>query len=218
MREALGALLVAVLLPMSASADTAVRSSLGFDLGRHDHPEHSGGMVGLDLDLEARFGMFLVGGSLGYDGYAAPMHASTYTGRAGVSMPLATPAPDAARKVQFDVIAALELGMHRFSPDGEEKEFLGPTVTYVGDTASSNLVGARLGTAMTIHRAGWSNGLVFKLELVGRRDLSRADVAYRRTSCGGLFVDGCSEPTDHVASVGGTELGMRVAFGVQFGR
>ena len=220
---AIGVVLGAIMVPMSVRADIAPRVTLsvGADAGSHRYAGDSGSTIGVNGDAELRLGMFTIGGSVGYEDYAVadgvPLHAGTFAGRAGVAVPLTT-RNRAVRTVQLDAIGALEAGLHRFSPDGEHKDFLfGGSTSYRGDKASIGFVGARIGAAMTIQRANWRTGMVLKLELIGRRDLAQAELGFDRVSCGGLFSNASDCSTSHgMTNVGGTELGMTSSFGIVF--
>jgi hypothetical protein len=211
---------VGVMAPMSAHAEIAPQLvvSVGAGVGGHHHPDDSGANLGANVDAAARLGMFVVGGSIGYDSFAVldsvPVHATTIGGRAGVHVPLAASAPGTFR---LDGIGALEGGLHVYSPDGDYDEFLGGHENYRGEEASIAFTGARVGTAMTIRRQTWSYGLQLKVELIGRSDLRRADLEYENTSCGGLFADDddCST-SQGMTRVGGTQLGAMTSVGIVF--
>jgi hypothetical protein len=222
----LGVVVVVLALPMSARADI-LRSgalSVGANFGAHDHHDDASATLGADVDGELQFGMFTVGGSLGRDEYAllngAPVHAATIAGRAGIVLPLAETSPNNAGRIRKYVgIGALEGGVHQYSPEGERKEFLGGTNTYVGDTRSRTFVGLRTGVEVAIQRPKSTSAVILKLELVGRHDLRSAALEYDKVSCGGLFSDAndCSDPSHGMTRAGGSELGITTSIGVQFG-
>jgi hypothetical protein len=213
------ALVVALLLPAAAHAETTVRTSFGIGLGDHEHPDNSGFSGGLDADVELRYGLFVVGGTAGLNGYSKPINATTFAARAGIDVPLGTSLKQSTgRRVRYDLIGALEYGVHRYSSNGEHTDFLGPTETFVGEQASIEFVGARLGTSMTIRRRDWKAGVIIKLEMIGRRDFDRSNIEFDKTSCGGFLRSENDCSSSHgMKNVGGTELGARVSFGIAFG-
>lgn len=107
--------------------------------------------------------------------------------------------------------------MHEYSPEGERKEFLGGTTTYDGDSASIRFGGARAGAEIVIRQPRSSVGVIFKLEMIGRRDFGARDLEYRRVNCGGLFVDdGDCSMFRGAVRVGGNELGVNTSIGLYF--
>jgi len=191
--------------------------------GTHEHPDDSGGMVGINLDGGLRLGVIRVGGSIGFDDYAlmdgAPIHAGTIAGRAGVAVPIAQTQTSAGRSVRFSALGSLEGGVHHYSADGEQKDFLGPTTTYQSETRSRTFGGIRTGVELALGRPGAKSNAsaLFRIEVVGRRDTHSADVDYYSVSCGGLFSNGCSDVEHGMTTVGGTELGVMSSIGVEFG-
>jgi hypothetical protein len=150
----------------------------------------------------------------------APVHAGILAARAGIAVPLAATAPNPERRtVQIDGIGSFEVGRHHYSADGEDSDFLGPTTYYLGNDVYANFVGARIGTSMTIRPRGASNAVIFKMELVGRRDLTRGMLEYDATSCGGLFRSESDCDSSHdMTRVGGTEMAIATSVGVVFGK
>jgi len=218
--------LVVLSLPMSARADIAPSGSVsvGANVGAHDHPDDSGASVGADLDGDLRFGMFTVGGSLGFDDYAlmdgAPVHSNTVAGRAGLAVPVKETSRNAAgRFVRVSAIGSLEGGVHYYSPAGERKEFLGGTNTYHGDTRPRTFGGIRTGIELAIFRPQGTPAVVVRFEAVARHDMRSAELEYSRVSCGGLFSaeDECTDPSHGMTRVGGNELGVTTSIGLQFG-
>jgi hypothetical protein len=219
------ALLVLLSTPMSASADVLQGAlSAGAHMGGgHVHGEDTKATLGVDIEPELRLGMVVLGGELGLDSYAlldgVPVHASRIAGRAGMAVPLVHPDHHTVgRTVQVNAIGSLELGVHEYSPEGERKEFLGGTTTYDGDSASTRFGGVRAGAEIVIRQPRSSVGVIFKLEMIGRRDFGARDLEYHRVSCGGLFLDDsdCSMSNGAVR-VGGNELGVNTSIGFYFG-
>jgi hypothetical protein len=220
MRPSIAVLLLLGSASAQADTPTTLRAMVGLDVGGHEHANDQGGStVGADFDLELRRGMLLVGGTAGYLAYGEPLSAKTYAVRAGIDKQLDKSVNQyTGRKTEFHALLALEVGVHDYSPNSRTSEFLGPIVTTTGDDIATTFVGARAGLGTTIRPQGWGSGVMFKLELIGRRDINRANLNYRETSCGGLF----SDPNDCSASnnmkvAGGTEVGVRFSFGVAFG-
>jgi hypothetical protein len=220
MRPSIAVLLLLGSTSAQAETPTTLRATVGLDVGGHEHSNDQGGStVGADFDLELRRGVFLVGATAGYLAYGEPLSAKTYAVRAGIDKSLDKSVNQSTgRKTEFHALLALEVGVHDYSPNSRTSEFLGPVVTTTGEDIATTFVGARAGLATTIHPQGWGNGVIFKLELIGRRDLDRANLYYRETSCGGLFNfgDECSA-SDGMKVAGGTEVGVRFSFGVAFG-
>ena len=75
--------------------------------------------------------------------------------------------------------------------------------------AAHDIEPALLDAPNAIHRVA--------IDVVGRRDRSTVDLAYVRTSCGGLFSSGCMSSSG-VAMAGGQELSLVASLGFMFGR
>lgn len=195
---------------------------MGVNLGGHDHADDAGANLGADLEAALGLGMFTVGGELGYDSYepfnGVPVHSATIAGRAGIAVPLAEYYTD--RTIEIAAISSLEGGVHRYSPEGNRKEFLGGSTDYRGNAESSKFLGLRAGAAITIHPQGSTTGFILKVEVVGRRDFRTVDLEYDSVNCGGLFQDenDCSAASHDMTTVGGTELGVTTSIGVAFGK
>jgi hypothetical protein len=215
-------IIIALAVPMSATANTRGSMSIGANVGGHDHPDDAGTKLGAGLEAEVRIGMLTMGGALGYDSYAPfdapPLNATSIAGRAGIAVPFVR--IHGRTSVDIAAISSLELGIHHYAVEGADNEFLfDGSTTYRGDSESTKFMGARAGAAMSIQAPGSSSGLIFKLELVGRRDFEAVDLEYFRVSCGGLFRDAsdCSTPTHAMTRAGGSELGVTTSVGLSFG-
>jgi hypothetical protein len=202
-----------------ARADVAPRIALsaGGSIGGHDHAGYGGANVGADLEAEVRIGMLTAGVDLGYDTYGVPVHADSQAARIGIAIPLST--STSGRHIEIDAIGSIEAGVHEYSPNGDRQGFLGPKVTDLGNNASSDFVGVRAGTAISVYSKGDTTGVIWKIELVGRRDTKSVDLTYTESSCGGLFSspDDCTSSSNTITT-GGTELAVTTSIGVVFGQ
>jgi hypothetical protein len=117
--------------------------------------------------------------------------------------------------------AAVELGRHHYTPDGEDEpvlNILGPDVTCESQGHTISFRGQRAGLSLAAIDIGGSNtGVVLALEVVRRSDRHPVDLPYVRTSCGGLFTSGCSS-TSGMATAGGQEISVAVSIGLVIGR
>lgn len=177
------------------------------------------GHVGIAVGAELRMWRLLVGAALGRtvyeDGYDnTPLSATVVAAYAGGSFPAARWG-SAPLVRELEIRAALEIGRHTFSPDGEtSSSFLGGIDSTVrGPETKVGFVGARTGLSVSFLRAG---GLDFfgAVDLVGRRDLREVELHYRRAECGS---DPC-RVTEGTIDAGGTEISALVSAGILFGR
>jgi hypothetical protein len=213
---------------VAASPGVAPRVTLagGAYLGRSDHPDGGGLVGGLQLCADLHVWWLILGGTAGIDDYpttnaGAPVVATNVAAHLGVAAPLYRHrARDRLHEIRAR--AAVEIGRHNYSPDGkEDKPFLdtfGSDVTYEGASRSVRFTGERAGLSYAaIDVGGNGTGVVFALEVVHRGDRHTVDLAYDRTSCGGLFTKGCSS-SPGMATAGGRELTLVASIGIIIGR
>ena len=224
----MGKLVTAIALALLASSSAAASPGLapsvtlhgGLRLGRSDHPDAGGITGGVDLGVELQVWWLSLGGSLGAHGYpsvdGAPIQGTASAAHLGVSIPVYL---QEVRGLEVRARAAVEIGRHAYAANGSERglHLLGPDVTYDGQSRSVRFTGARAGVSVAAVGFTHSPGVVFALDVAGRRDRDTVDLAYIRTSCGGLFTQGCSTSSG-MATAGGRELSLVMSLGFMFGR
>jgi hypothetical protein len=215
---------------VAASPGVAPRMTLSGAayLGRSDHPDAGGLVGGLQFCAELQVWWLILGGTAGIDDYpatdaGAPVAATNLAAHLGVAAPLyRRRARDRLHEIRAR--AAVEIGRHNYSPNGNEDEpffdidIFDTDVTYKGARRSVRFTGARAGLSYAaIDVGGNGTGVVFALEVIHRGDRHSVDLAYDRTSCGGLFTEGCST-SPGVTTAGGRELSLVASIGLIIGR
>jgi hypothetical protein len=215
---------------VAASPGVVPRVTLsgGAYLGHSDHPEGGGLVGGLQLCAELHVWWLILGGTAGIDDYpatdaGAPVVATSAAAHLGVAPPLYRHrARDRLHEIRAR--AAVEIGRHNYSPNGKEEEpffdidIFGGEVSYEGARRSVRFTGARAGLSYAaIDVGGNGTGVVFALEVIHRSDRRTVDLAYDRTSCGGLFMKGCSASAGTTIA-GGEELSLVASVGLIIGR
>jgi hypothetical protein len=197
-------------------------------LGRSDHPDGGGLVGGLQFCTELHVWWLILGGTAGIDDYpatdaGAPLAATSVAAHLGVAAPLYR-RRTRDRLHEIRARAAVEIGRHKYSPDGKEDEpffdihIFDDETTYKGARRSVRFTGARAGVwYAAIDVGGNGTGVVLALEVVRRGDRHTVDLPYERTSCGGLFTEGCSS-SPGMTTAGGQELSLIASVGLIIGR
>jgi hypothetical protein len=221
MRKSAASALVVMLSSSFAAAAPELAPTLTLDLGSHlgrsNHPDDGGITGGLQVGAEVQLWWLIVGGTVGVDAYpsdGAPVRATTSAAHVGLGVPLYRPS---ARHV-LEARAAVEIGLHDYTPAGRDSDFLGGTTTFEGPTRKVGFRGARAGLSYSaVAFDGGRSSLAFAVEVLGRRDRDTVDLPYTRTDCGGLFNSGCSTSSG-TATAGGQELAVVASVGLVLGR
>jgi hypothetical protein len=217
------------LAPSIAAATPAVSPRVtllgGGQLGFSDHPDGGGLAGGFHLHVDLQVWWLILGATAGMDIYAetnagTPLNATDVAAQLGATPPLYRHrARDRLHEIRAR--AALEIGRHYYSPDGQESEsiiILGPKITYEGASRPVTFIGERAGLSYgLIDVKGNGTGVVFSLEVVRRADRHTVDLTYIRESCGGLFTKGCSS-SPGMTTAGGRELSLVASVGFVIGR